>query len=260
MIDAPVGVQCPVCAGGMPEGAVGQAAYRARTRIEQTQTGRRIAAASITRLLIIANVAVAIPTLLPGALPGLDLLDRGALFNPLPPGEWWRVVTSMFLHVNIMHIAFNMYALNSFGPAMEERYGKVRYGVLYLLTGLGGAAATLGLSEVRASVGASGAIFGLFGAWFAFFYLNRDIPGARDQLRSLLGLLAINLVFGFAVQGINNYAHGGGLVTGFVLVLAFERARRLGRWVEVASVAAISLGFAWVFAARTAERFSFFLT
>lgn len=252
MIDAPVGIQCPVCAGGMPENAVGQAAYRARTRIEQTRTGRRLAATSLTRALIVINVAVAVPTLLPGLAGGLDLLSEGALINPLPRGQWWRVLTSMFLHLGVLHVAFNMYALSAFGPPMEERYGKVRFGLLYLLSGLGGAAATLMLSGVGASAGASGAIFGLFGTWFGFFLLHRDLPGARDQLRSLMGLLVINLVIGFAFPGINYFAHGGGLATGFGLALLFERGHRYGRWAEAAGVVILIIWFAAVFVVRTA--------
>ena len=254
MIEAPVGIHCPVCAGRMREGAVGQATYRARTTLERTTLGRRLTGRTVTGALVALNIVVAIFTLVPSLLGMAEgPTDALVLLSPLPAAEWWRLFTSMFLHLSLLHIAFNMYALSVFGPNIEERYGKVRFLVLYLLSGLGGAAATLQLGGFGASAGASGAIFGLFGAWLGFFLWHRRMRGAAEQLQSLLILLGLNAVIGFVFPGINFYAHGGGLVAGFLMVLLFESAARLR---SIRSIESLGLGVlfavtAWMIASNS---------
>lgn len=254
MVEAPVGIHCPVCAGVMKEGAVGEAAYRARTTIERTRVGRKMTGRSVTGVLIGLNLLAALFTLLPNLMGVAGLTPAGMLLRPLPRDEVWRLFTSMFIHLSLMHIAFNMYALSMFGPNIETRYGRARYLLLYLLSGLGGAAASLNLAGPGASAGASGAIFGLFGAWLGFFLLHRHLPGAREQLQSLLMLLGINAAIGFLFPGIDFWAHGGGLATGFVLVLVFELGARMGdaAWVQGLGVAAVAVAVAIAIVAGSA--------
>lgn len=244
MIPAPVGNQCPVCAGRMRDTPVGQASYRVRTTVERTPVGRMISRGSLTKALLAINVAVFL-VLMAGGLSGEALIRMGALVVRCEGGvgcgvasnEWWRIITAMFVHINILHIAFNMWALYSFGPLIEERYGKVRFLAMYLASGVLGSAFSVALNHgagvpIRSGIldiraGASGAIFGILGAWIALFFRHRHLSGARAQLQSLLFLVGINLFLGFSLAGrIDNYAHLGGLVGGIVIGAALEAAAR----------------------------------
>ncbi|MBO2453478.1 rhomboid family intramembrane serine protease [Actinomadura barringtoniae] len=140
-------------------------------------------------------------------------------------GEWWRLFTSMFLHqrpsggsFGITHILFNMWALWALGPALERALGRWRFLALYLLSGLGGNVLLYLVDPTGSAVGASGAIFGLFGA---FFIIARKFGG---QVGPIVFLLVINLVITFSVPGISWEGHIGGLVTGALLALAFVYA------------------------------------
>ncbi len=143
----------------------------------------------------------------------------GAKYNPLiVAGEYWRLLTAAFLHVGILHLAFNTYALLTFGLEVERRFGAKRFMLLYLLAGIMGNA--LSFVGLRApSAGASGAIFGLVGATLAYFGIYRQEfgEGGRKQLRNLLVVAGYNLVFGFVAPGIDNLAHLGGLMAGVAL-------------------------------------------
>lgn len=135
-------------------------------------------------------------------------------------GEIWRLFTSMFLHRGHLHLIFNAFALFAFGVEMERLYGPDRYLVVYILAGLYGSLASFAFrGPVVSSVGASGAIFGIIGMNLAFFLLHREALGqlGRDRMRSTLIIIAINLIFGFTVPGIDNMAHLGGLLAGFAL-------------------------------------------
>jgi membrane associated rhomboid family serine protease len=236
MIPAPIGNQCPVCAGRMRDTAIGQASYRVRTTVERTPVGRMISRGSVTKVLLAANIAVFL-ILLAGGLSGQVLVRMGALVVGCLPGEgcglprseWWRMFTAMFVHINLLHIAFNMWALYSFGPLIEDRYGKGHFLALYLTSGFLGSAASIALnSDQGIRAGASGAIFGILGAWIALFFRHRHLAGARAQLQSLLFLVGINLFLGFSLQGrIDNFAHLGGLAGGLVIGAALEASVRL---------------------------------
>jgi rhomboid protease GluP len=148
------------------------------------------------------------------------LVIFGAMQNQLiAQGEFYRLVTSMFLHIGLIHLLFNSYALFILGQDVERLYGSARFLLIYFLSGLGGSLASFVLGAGGISAGASGAIFGLIGTEIAFFYLHRQTFGQRGQaqLRSLLMLAGINLVFGFTIPGINNLAHMGGLLFGLAL-------------------------------------------
>lgn len=134
-------------------------------------------------------------------------------------GEYWRLLTAMFLHGNLVHIFFNGYALYSIGPETEHLFGQRRFLAVYLLSGLAGGMASYAFSPAP-SVGASGAIFGLIGALAAFYYLAREVLGdfARMQFRNIAAIAAINLFIGFSANGvIDNYAHVGGLLGGALI-------------------------------------------
>jgi rhomboid protease GluP len=130
-------------------------------------------------------------------------------------GQYWRLFTAMFLHANLIHILFNMYALYLFGYLIEGTFGKGRFIAIYFVTGFLASVASYTFGSPAAlGVGASGAIFGLLGAWVAFNYRRRESAMAAAQLRWALMLVVINLILGFSVANIDNFAHLGGLVAG----------------------------------------------
>jgi rhomboid protease GluP len=130
-------------------------------------------------------------------------------------GQLWRLFTPMFLHGSILHIALNMYALLAFGPQLERYYGHTRYLALYVVSGFAGNVASF-LFSAAPSLGASTAIFGLLGAEAIFLYRNRKLFGSSAQraLTNLIVIAVINLVYGMAGSGIDNWGHIGGLVGG----------------------------------------------
>lgn len=165
-------------------------------------------------------------------------------------GEWYRLLTSVFLHGSILHLAFNMYVLVVLGPTLERVLGHVRYTLLFILAGLGGAVASYAFSgPMTLSVGASGAIFGLMGA---LLVAGRRL---RYDIKMVAALIAINLVIGFVFgAGIDWRAHLGGLVTGAALAAVMvtgKGPRPLPA--EVAGVIGIGLVLALAAAARTVQ-------
>ena len=151
------------------------------------------------------------------------LLRFGAMFGPLvADGQYWRLLTAMFVHVGIWHSLFNSMALFIFGRPVERFFGHTRFIVIYLLAGLSGSVASFLFNSVAVAAGASGAIFGVLGALIAFFVVQRSVLGdmAQRNIYGLLLLVGINLWFGLAVPGIDNWAHMGGIMAGFLLGLA----------------------------------------
>ena len=227
MYPAPVGQHCPICAGRMREGPLGQTGYRMRERAERIPLTRFVARGRVTTVIVAANLIVFALMLATGSLTSARTLLRfGALTNPLPSSEWWRLITAMFVHLGFAHVLFNMFSLIIFGPAIENRYGKWRFLLLYLVSGTLGSAVSLAFSHSTLSAGASGAIFGIIGAWLALALWNRHQPGMRGQLQSWIFLVAINIYFGATVANIDLRAHIGGLVGGFVIGSALEAAAR----------------------------------
>ncbi len=134
--------------------------------------------------------------------------------------EYYRLFSAMFLHANLAHIFFNMYALYILGIQTEQMYGRWRYLSIYFLGGVTGSVLSAGLGDpLVPSVGASGAVFALLGAQVLYFYRYREPLGefGRAALRQYLVLLGINLLFGFAVPQIDNLGHIGGLIGGAIL-------------------------------------------
>ena len=175
----------------------------------------------ITYALIISNIIMFLMTMLSGGnlfdiSPNL-LYEFGGLVNyghMSSPIELYRLITSMFLHAGIIHLAFNLYALYILGPQLESFFGKIKYILIYLLSGIiGGLTSMIFQQDTVVSVGASGAIFGLIGAFIFFGYHHRVYFGTVIKSQ-IIPLLLINLVLGFTMSGINMFAHLGGLIGG----------------------------------------------
>ncbi|MFD3562596.1 rhomboid family intramembrane serine protease [Streptomyces sp. NPDC058686] len=224
MVSASVGFQCPDCVRGGSGTGHGPAASRPRTI-----TGGTIAADPrlVTKILIGINVAVFIAVQVSHRLLS-DLVLVGA-WPPAPyvpnqgvaGGEWYRLVTSMFTHQEVWHIAFNMLGLWWLGGPLEAALGRARYIALYMVSGLAGSALTYAIADPSGqSLGASGAVFGLMGATAVLVRrLNYD-------MRPVIGLLALNLLFTFTWGNIAWQAHVGGLVAGVVVGYAMVHAPR----------------------------------
>ena len=184
---------------------------------------------SVTNVLLIANVMVFIAMVIAMVqnsglsfdFPGQLLVHFGANFGPFTlSGQWWRLLTYMFLHGGLMHIAFNMWCLWDLGALCESLYGRWTYAAIYFVTGIAAGLTSVGWNPGVLSVGASGAIFGLAGALIASFYLGEfSVPRIAIQgtLRSLLFFVGFNVLFGSMVPGIDNACHAGGLVSGLIL-------------------------------------------
>lgn len=157
------------------------------------------------------------------------LIKFGAKFNPLIlEGEWWRFFAPMVLHIGIMHLAMNTLALYYLGIAIERIFGKVRFLLIYILAGFSGSVASF-LFSSSISAGASGAIFGCFGAllYFGMMYPKLFF---RTMGANIFVVLAINLAFGFSVSGIDNAGHIGGLIGGFLAtgIVHFPKQKKWG--------------------------------
>ena len=176
------------------------------------------------------------------ALVGAGLLERNGPVVGVAAGEWYRLVTGGFMHASIIHIGMNMLVLWLVGSQVERALGHTRYAALYLAALMAGSFAVMLYSPGEWTVGASGAIFGLFGAAFA---LQRD-RGINPMQSGLGGLIILNLVITFAIPGIAIAGHVGGLVGGFVtgwLLFQIERRTR-SAWPGVALCLGLSALFA----------------
>ena len=171
---------------------------------------------SLTQVLLGANVAVFLLAL---AFPQID--NAGVNYGPYTlQGEWWRLATYMFLHGGFLHIAFNMWCLWDLGALCESLYGRATFAAIYLITGVAGGVASVGWRPLGATVGASGAIFGLAGALVASFYLGEfSLPrdAIRATLRSLAFFVVVNVVLSGVIPGVDNACHIGGLISGMIL-------------------------------------------
>jgi membrane associated rhomboid family serine protease len=213
---AAVGVICPEC---MREQRKSAPRTRSATLTRLTGTDSPV----VTYAIIAVSVAVWLLQLIPG-LGVTETIQYAGLYSYPGFFEPWRMLTSVFAHHpgSILHIGLNMYTLWIFGPMLEGMLGRGRYIALYLLSGLAGSLGVLFLAEPNVGVvGASGAIFGLVGA---FLVIQRRLGGNSTQL---LILVAINLAIGFVPGfGIAWQAHVGGLVGGAVLGMIYVQTRR----------------------------------
>ena len=212
MVQAPVGFQCPEC--------VERA--RRQFRVGPVAAARGL---SVTRVLLVAIVAMYVVELV-AAGPGFllsqpsqsTLLDLGAL-QPLftADGQFWRLFSAMFLHASLFHLLFNAYALYLFGSAIESNLGRTNMALVYFVSGFVASATSYAFLDPRGlSVGASGAIFGIFGAFIAYNYRRRHLASASANLRWAGILLLLNAVLALGYRAIDWRAHLGGLVAGLV--------------------------------------------
>ncbi|HEX2267255.1 MAG TPA: rhomboid family intramembrane serine protease, partial [Actinomycetota bacterium] len=239
MTQASVGHHCPHCVGEATRGA-----RRARIVLG--------GGLSVARLLLYANVAMFLVGMFAGGRASpfggastRTLLELGAM-QPLAialEGQYWRFFTSMFLHAGLFHLAFNMYALYLFGDLVEDIFGRATFIAIYFLSGfLGGVASYAFGSPYVLAVGASGAIFGLIGAWAAYNYKRRGTALGSANLRGAALIVGINLLLGFTIPGVDNLAHIGGLLAGGVAGFGAEgfTHRPVNRFVRLGVFAALA--------------------
>lgn len=178
----------------------------------------------ITPILIYLNLGIFLIMMFAGlgfiSFKSQDLLNWGANYRPATVnGEWWRLLTSTFLHGGLMHLVCNMYGLLFVGVFLEPLLGKTRYLIVYLLTGIIASSASLWWYDATVSVGASGAIFGLYGLFLALLLTKVFPPDfGKAFMASTLVFIGFNLLMGLT-GGIDNAAHIGGLLSGFVIGL-----------------------------------------
>jgi membrane associated rhomboid family serine protease len=225
MTPTPVGMRCPECASQKTK-------VRTAATIRSSGQG-----APVTKAIIAACVIAYLAELATGSggLNGVggSVVDQGALLGQglirsggqlelvgVAQGEWWRLVTSGFLHASVFHILFNMYLLWILGQMLEPAIGSVRFGIVYFVSLLAGAFGALLLEPQSFTVGASGAIFGLMG--FAFVELrSRGI----NPFQTFIGwLIIINLILGFVLNNVSIGGHVGGLIGGALIGFAFQAA------------------------------------
>lgn len=176
-------------------------------------------------LLSINLIVFVLMTLAGGSTEQRVLIAFGAKVNTLiKEGEYWRLITSMFIHIGVIHLFFNLYALKSLGSLAEEAFGHRKYLLIYLLAGLGGSLASFIFSPAL-SAGASGAIFGLLGA-LAYYSYKRPNLWKSGLGMNLMIVILVNIGFGFIQPGIDNFAHLGGLLTGTLLSIILTESQK----------------------------------
>jgi membrane associated rhomboid family serine protease len=243
------------------------------------QPGRRIgssaAGLSVTNVLVAICVVVYIigvamsgaGSVISGATERV-LIQQGAM-DPfrVAGGQYWRLMTNAFLHFGIIHLALNMYALFIIGNVVEAELGRIRYLALFLVTGWFASSIAYWLTPplvavqgggltLQVSAGASGAIFGLFGAFLAYNYRRRHLAFYANRMRQMLMLIVLNMVFTFTIPGISWQAHVGGLIAGLIAGYAALDGfgPRVSRTVAlVTSLAGLLAISAVIISMRTAE-------
>jgi len=238
MVYAAVGIKCPECAG-QPTGA--RAATQRLGRVAGAGVG-----ALVTKTLIGMNVAIYLISVAQGPGTGLQparsFIDRWALNGyAVADGEWYRLITSAFLHASVIHLAFNMLMLWWFGQALEAALGRGRFLGVYLVSALAGSAGALLLSAPSVNtVGASGAVFGILGAGLVLERKQIYVFGG-----GALFIVVLNIAFSFAVANISIGGHLGGLIGGILAMLALSAAGRhpvYGRLDLVSILALVGIG------------------
>ena len=178
----------------------------------------------LTYTIILFNLFIyLVSALLSGDLVDMDLealVHLGALFGPLVVLEeqWWRLFTAMFLHGGMTHLLMNMFSLYIVGRAAQTYFDTKSYISIYFFSGLIGGLVSLYVHPVSVGVGASGAIFGIFGALAGFFLAHREKIAAHSKafMKDFSIIIGINLFIGFSIEAVDVSAHIGGLVVGFV--------------------------------------------
>jgi membrane associated rhomboid family serine protease len=204
--------------------------------------------ALVTKALIAVNVFVFLVNLAQGSSLNQvrgSWFEKGALYIPggLDQGEWWRLITSAFLHGNLLHLGMNMLVLWIVGAPVEQAIGRGRFLALYLVSGLAGAAGALIFSPDAVTVGASGAIFGILGAALVLEAQKSYVLGGQA-----FGFIVINLVLTFAIPNVSIGGHVGGLAGGAASMFALSRFGRThaiyGRPGVLGAIGLVAVGLA----------------
>lgn len=209
-IPASVGQHCPECVA------------EARKSAPKVRSAMMATSPVVTTILAL-NVIVFIGQQLFPEITEKLIMDPFLIIG----GEYWRLITPVFLHAGVLHIFMNSYILYSLGPNVEEAFGSVRFALMYLATGFLATAASFALPPEVRSLGASGAVFGMAGVLLVYLYRRRKSAFVAQYLRSIMVFIGINLAFGFLVPGIDNVAHIGGLIGGIILGAGFDREDQL---------------------------------
>lgn len=214
--DAPVGQKCPECV----RTAGKQRVVNARTITQ----GPTFQTSPVVFSLIGINAIIFLVGMLSRDVGDQFLRDFAAWGPAIAAGEWWRGLTAAFLHATTLHILFNMYFLYIFGPRLEQQVGSVAFSGIYLASAAGGSLATYQFGPLSTlSVGASGALFGLFGAWLYAAYRQRGSAAGAAMFNQLGAILLINMALPFLIRNIDWRAHLGGLATGIVVAFLWEQ-------------------------------------
>ena len=193
----------------------------------------RLRRAPVVVSLILLNIAVFCIELWRGALTNPTMLHRlGALdfFAVISKGEFWRLFTALFLHYNLLHLAFNLFALSVLGPSLERTIVAVRFAACYLIAGVGSTGGVIALTLLKIVrpaelVGASGCVMGIVGAWAGFLVRHRHVWQAKQRLLNILLIIAIQILFDISTPQVSTSAHLCGVVTGFVIGLVVAPKR-----------------------------------
>ncbi|MEY2543374.1 MAG: hypothetical protein QOE81_835 [Verrucomicrobiota bacterium] len=201
----------------------GHAGDEIRTENVPQDRAGRLRHAPVVGILILLNIAVFCIELWRGALTNPVTLHRlGSLdsFAVISRGEFWRLFTALFLHYNLLHLVFNLFALYVLGPSLERTIGAVRFAACYLIAGVGstGGVVLLTLFKIvrpAELVGASGCVMGIVGAWAGFLIRHRHMWQAKQRLLNILLIIGIQILFDISTPQVSTSAHLCGLVTGF---------------------------------------------
>lgn len=222
--DAPVGQKCPECV----RAAGRQKIIRGRAVLAEPS----FQTSPVAFTLIVINVIIFVIGLSSTSLQN-DLVrnfgslrlatDQGALIG-VEAGQWWRVITAAFLHGGFLHILFNMYFLYIFGPRLEQQVKSGSFAGIYLASAAGGSLASVLFGPPNVpSIGASGALFGLFGAWLYAAYRQRGSAAGKAMFNQLGAILLLNMALPFFIRNIDWHGHLGGLFTGVAIAFLWER-------------------------------------
>ncbi len=191
----------------------------ARGEIENTPQDRhgRLRDAPVVVIFILLNVAAFC----------IELWRGFAVVNN---GEFWRLFTALFLHYNLLHLIFNLFALYVLGPPLERTIGALRFAMCYLIAGIGSTGGVVLLTLLKVVrpaelVGASGCVMGIVGAWAGFLLRHRDVRQAKQRLLNILLIIVIQIVFDIFTPQVSTSAHLCGLITGFVIGLTIAPKR-----------------------------------
>ena len=223
-IPASVGQHCPECVA------------EARKNAPKVRSAMAATAPVVMTILAI-NVAMYLgQQFVPGLTARLLMWPAG-----IENGEYWRLITPMFLHGGIFHIFMNSYVLYAFGPNVEQAFGSVKFALMYLAAGFMGNVLSFVIPPDNNSLGASGAVFGLAGILLVYLYRRRRSTFVMQYLRSIAFFIVANVVLGFSILAgvVDNYAHLGGLFAGIILGLGFDREDQLKGVTTAASALAV---------------------